>query len=473
MAKQPDPMEIHRELSRCVPALLACQAALPLHDELQLEHDFIEAANQRGYFLPDEEELVLMRYSQYMAIRSALIEVLEDMRRHIGRTSMAWKKWPQRLPMFLAAFAAGCLRHRCANHLITLAADRPVLRKKLDEENRIYGLPRKTFTQIFDEYSRPRNMTRLLVAIDFYRRHHESIRALAEDPLMGPVVELLRREEPWMELSKREALKRRAKYRWFSFLRRNHSAWKSVTSGLFEASGRTLSELRMPGVKARGAPKRITPELRQQLAGLLQPGDVVVTRHDDALTNLFLPGYWPHAALFIGEHFDPASLDETQRSGAIEGQPCFLESLKDGVRVRPFTATLGVDELVVLRPGLGQEERLQGIRKALQHAGKGYDFLFDFSTSERLVCTEVIYRAYHGIGRVRYELREVGGRLCLPAEEFLDQSIQSGFSLIATAGLHGEGVKEGEAAIRAFERVSRPRTEAPAAALISPTQTAC
>lgn len=478
MAGEANAFEIRRELARCVPTLLSCHAALPTHKDLDRELDFIDAAAQRGYFLPDEEEVVVQRYSQYMAVRAALVEVLEQMRRHAGRTSSAWSKWPQRLPVFITAFAAGCLRHRCAHQLISLASERPVLWEKLDEENPRVVLARKSFTLIYKEYSRARNLTRLLVAIEFYRRHRDEIQKLADDPQVGPVVRLLRREEPWMDLNKREALKRCFAYRWFSFWRRNRSAWKKVTFGIFEVGGRAVAEIHLPGVKALGAPKRLGRELQEQLLEILQPGDVIVTRHDDALSNLFLPGYWPHAALFIGQPDGMGELEAAQRSGELaDGRgramgPLFAESKKDGVRVRPAAETLAVDELLVLRSNLAEEEREIAIAKALEHTGKGYDFLFDFRSSERLVCTELIYRSYHGIGPIRFELREVGGRLCLPAEEFLDQAMGRGFELVAAAGLLGGGVMEGEAALRAFEQVSRPLRPVAGEAPVGAVQTA-
>lgn len=471
MGGEADAFEIRRELARCVPALLACEVALPREADLKQEHDLVAAASERGYFLPDEEEVVLLRYTQYLAVRSALVQILDDMRRHVGRTAGAWRKWPQRLPVFITAFAAGCLRHRCAGHLIRLAADRPVLWQKLDEENARAGLPRKSFTRIYKQYSSARNLTRLLVAKEFYRHHAEAIAELADDPLVGPVVGLLRREEPWMELGKREALWRRVAYRWFSLLRRQRSAWKKVTFGLFEAGGRAVADLNMPGIKPRGAPKRITSGLQQQLLDVLRPGDVLVTRHDDALSNLFLPGYWPHAALFVGELADSASIPPEQRSGELAG-PCFLEAKKDGVRVRRMSETLAVDELLVLRPPLSAAEAAKRVKKSIgENAGKPYDFLFDFRTSDRLVCTEVAYRTYHGAGEIRFSLREVGGRLCLPAEAFLDQAMACGFELVACAGLRvfagserekrrlPDEVLEGEAARAAFSRIERPAAE--------------
>jgi hypothetical protein len=132
----------------------------------------------------------------------------------------------------------------------------------------------------------------------------------------------------------------------------------------------------------------------------------------------------------------------------------FLESKKDGVKVRPAGETLAVDALVVLRPPLGGEELGTALRRSLGHRGKPYDFLFDFRTADRLVCTEVVYRGFHGIGPVRFGLRDVGGRLCLPAEEFLDQALDCGFQLVLTAGLAGDRMLTGDAAAEAF-RASR------------------
>ena len=44
-------------------------------------------------------------------------------------------------------------------------------------------------------------------------------------------------------------------------------------------------------------PESVLAEFRK----LLRPGDVILTRKEHALTNYFLPGYFKHAALYLGD----------------------------------------------------------------------------------------------------------------------------------------------------------------------------
>jgi len=426
--------------------MLAASGALPAHEELAAELACVAAASERGYFLPDEDEFIRLRYSQYLGLRAAMLETLAEMAEAAGRDAVEWRN---RLPVFAAAFAAACVLVRADRYLVELAAGRPVVWKKLDEEDLRAGIPRKTFTGIYKAVSDPVNLQRFLLAADFYQKHREEIRSLARDPLLGPVVGLLSEEEPRIERRRRDALKRLVSYRWFSFLRRNRSAWKQVMFGLFEVSGRAVAELRQPGVKPPGAPKRIGGDLRMEILEQLRPGDVFVTRHDDALSNLFLPGFWPHAALYLGTDEDLAGMGIPIPTEEGEG-PWFLESKKDGVRIRPAAETMAVDALVVLRSPLEAGKTMEAIGRAVCHVGKPYDFLFDFRTADRLVCTEVIYRGFHGIGPVSFHLEEVGGRLCLPAEEFLNQAMGCGFQIIACAGLAGDRLLSGMEADSAF-----------------------
>ena len=439
-------------LERGVAAVLAAAAALPDRGDLAVELECVEVATRRGYFLPDEEELIRSRYSQYWGLRAALMETVGELGALAGRGQVEWR---DRQPVFATAFAAACVLTRADRFLVELAADRPAVWKKLDEADLRSGIPRKSFTQVYKSISHPVNSRRFLIAADFYLKHRAEISRLAADRVVGRVVELLLAEESQIERRRRAAVKRVFAYRWFSFLRRHRSAWKKVMFGLFEVSGRTVAELRQPGIKPSGAPKRVNGELREAALDQVRPGDVFVTRHDDALSNLFLPGFWPHAALYLG------TSDELGRAG-IEAPPgdvggaWFLESKKDGVRLRRAEETLHVDAFVVLRPPLEAADLARAITRAACHLGKPYDFLFDFRTADRMVCTEVIYRGFHGAGPLRFRLKEVGGRLCLPAEEFIDQALECGFQIAATCGLSGNFLLLGDDAAMAFRKTRMP-----------------
>ena len=165
-------------------------------------------------------------------------------------------------------------------------------------------------------------------------------------------------------------MKSLAAYSEHSVLRRGASTRQQTLLAVLEWGGRLVAE-----VKDRWREKRVSGDVRQELAGLLRPGDVLVTRHEYALSNLFLPGYWPHAALFVGRPEDRERLGieiDPDKAERWSGDRCVLEALKDGVRFRPLEETASVDALAVLRPRLSNEELVRGLSRVVEHEGKLY-----------------------------------------------------------------------------------------------------
>lgn len=56
------------------------------------------------------------------------------------------------------------------------------------------------------------------------------------------------------------------------------------------------------------------------------------------------------------------------------------------------------------------------------HLGKPYDFEFDFNVSSRIVCTELVYRAFHARGGIEFKLTKRLGRWTLSADDLMDQA---------------------------------------------------
>lgn len=266
---------------------------------------------------------------------------------------------------------------------------------------------------------------------------------MESDPEFEPVVALLKAEEGLLELRREDLLKKRLSYRLHSFLRRNQSGYRKAMFSLFRLSGCSIAELKQPFVKPIGAAKRVDDAVRAKLENFLKPGDVFVTRHDDALSNLFLPGYWPHAAFYIGSQAQRAELG-VESEVSVDSEVRFLESKRDGVRLRPADDTLQVDAFVVLRPTFDATDVAKAIARGLTHAGKLYDFIFDFTAADRLACTELVYRSFHGVGPVRLALQLHAGRYCLSAEDLINQAVSSGwFEPVLVYGMRGNEWTEG------------------------------
>lgn len=413
-----------------------------------------EAAQQRGYFLPDEDERIREVFARYLSVRAVLLEVVESIQPMLDRVESReaaagdGADWNARLRAFVVGFTAATMLVRSATFIVDLARERPVVWKKLDEAEPRYGIPVKSFTRVYKNLGSSRRMWRFHEAMMFFEVHGEDIAGLAEDRVVGELVAILGEEAPFLQYRKRDYLKRKWDYRLHSFKRRHVSGYKKVMFHLLKLSGSAIAEMKQPFIKPSGQGKRVTAEVIATIKPLLRAGDVFITRHDDAMSNLFLPGFWPHAALYIG------GKKERRELGVFLGDSdgrCldgfhFLEAKKDGVLFRPMAETLQVDAFLVLRPRLDPQFRAEALKRALSHEGKLYDFMFDFRKADRLACTEVVYRSYHGIGPaskpLAFQLKRHSGRPCLSAEDLIEQALASGgFERVADFGVEQDIVR--------------------------------
>ena len=406
--------------------MIAAYSALPTPETIDVLVADSHAAEARGYYNPVEDERLRETYARYLAIRLALWDVIQslpDPAKRVQRNPEAARDedWHG----FAIAFCAAELIVRTGEYLIDLARDRAIVWKKLDEADQRYSLPRKSFTRLYRQLTSAFRMRGFYRACDVFDKHRAKIMSVAPPEISGILTKL-----NLPTASRGDHLKR---YRCFvrhSVKRRHISAWKNILFSIFEMMGSDIADLKIPFVKPPRAAKRVTPDIMVRIRDQLRPGDVFVTRHDDAMSNVFLPGFWPHSALWLGA--EDADI---------------LEAKKDGVLFRDMEETLQVDAFTVIRPKLSPAQIDQSLERARSHAGKLYDFIFDFRTTDRLVCTEVIYRTYHGMGTIDFDLTLQAGRHCLSAEDLLNQGIgQDWFDVVATYGVAGNDLLLGDEA---------------------------
>jgi hypothetical protein len=426
-----DPAELIERGARSVVSLAP---ALASDEELIRQAIAARQAQRRGYFRPDEDDRLRNHFARYLMARAGLLQTIDELRPvALGRAHVEDEA---RLRAFVVGYAAACLLVRAGRFLLRHAGSNRAARRKLDEADPARGVPRKQFTRVYRSLTSPINALRLSEAQRFAADHHEAIGALAGDAHFAPIISILAScgEEGRIEAPR--LLRERLRYRLYSLRRRHGSALRKASFAIFERSGRIIADVRNPFHR-----KRVTREIQTALEALLQPGDVIITRHDDAMSNLFLPGFWPHASLHIGPCSTIGALDLNLGPDlrARWRDPIrVLEARKDGVLLRALSDTLAVDSVAVIRPTIDIPGLREGLRRALSHEGKLYDFEFDFSRSDRLVCTELVYRAYDGVGPIRMELRRRAGRLTFSAEDLLNLAIEgNGFEPVAVFGIPG------------------------------------
>lgn len=416
-----------RVIADAARTLRASYAALPNSRDMAALQVDSKRAEARGYYDPLEDERLRETYAAYLGMRVAIWQTIQNLKPHFRRYKMGQTLTQGELQAFGIAFCGAEIIVRTGEYLIGLARERDIVWKKLDEAELRYGLKRKSFTRLYRQLTSNFTMRGFYQARDYFDANRDTVMSAMETEDLRAVADILTALN-LPTASRGDHLRRYRRFVNFSLRRRSISAGQNTMFALFEATGSDIAELKIPLVKNIGAPKRVTPDVIKTLKPQLRPGDVFITRHDDAMSNLFLPGFWPHGALYIGppelrskrgiKDVSDGHKDSTAEDINI------LEAKKDGVLLRPIEETLQVDAFVVLRPKLNDTQIDEALSRGLSHAGKLYDFIFNFATSDRLVCTEVIYRAYHGIGPIDFSLSTKAGRKCLSAEDFLNQAIE-------------------------------------------------
>lgn len=415
--------------------------ALPRRKDLRAELTDANTAQERGYYLPDEDERLRERYLQYLGARASLWQMVRDLEPSLRKED---------LRIFGLAFCAASMLMRSATFVISLAKERPIVWAKLDEAEPRYHIPRKTFTRIYRSLSSPGSMWRYQQAREFYEEHRTTIHHALTAGGMSEMIPWLEEEEPHFEPPKRSLLAGLLTYRLYSFNRRTNSGYLKVMFHLFRLGGSAIAEMKQPFAKPPGQGKRVSPEIRETVRTMLRPGDIFITRHDDAMSNLFLPGFWPHAALYLGSPKERQNLGVPHQGDDLI---TVLEAKKDGVKLRRLSETLAVDSFVVLRPRLNREELREALTRAMTHEGKLYDFVFDFRKAERLACTEVVYRSFHGIGPWQLELTKRSGHLALSAEDLMHQALDKDLlKVVLIYGVDGKALQIGETAAHTLNK---------------------
>lgn len=170
-----------------------------------------------------------------------------------------------------------------------------------------------------------------------------------------------------------------------------------------------------------------------ELEKKLRTGDVMTSRSNWFLSNAFLPGFWPHSFIYLGNVKTMTSFfagdQETQKfyakkcveeklnckdfTGFLKNyvktraawdsfnqkddhgyEHVLIEATSEGVHFSSVRHTFLNDYLGVLRPKLSRLQIARTIENTFYHFGKEYDFYLDWASDDRIVCSELVSKSY-------------------------------------------------------------------------------
>lgn len=328
---------------------------------------------------------------------------------------------------FLIAYAANCAKYRCALELIRRLDNDPAFERVFNDAVPELGLPEGTYSRLKFRFLNVGQAGQFLAWETAYpglvsARQPELQKGIKQDS-----------EVIWkFGAGHGELLTLKNAFAILKNLGAN--AWFPVQAGMSEWMGDTKVY--------RVHSSLITEKQVLSLVPRLEPGDIILVRHEWYLSNIGLPGFWPHAALYIGtmeerrRYFTdtdfeailarnyPAAYQESLKPDNHKRPIRVLEAISEGVSFTALEHAADADSLVVLRPRLSKADKAAAILRAFHYAGRPYDFNFDFQTDAALVCTELVWKAYETTADkngLQFPLVTVLGRQVSPANEFARQ----------------------------------------------------
>ncbi len=383
----------------------------------------------------EEKEAIWTAWKTYLDYSLAL-----DSIRRSYATCLLQQDHKARNEAFLAAYSAFLAQYRFSLEFLRLSENDPYMHVLLDDPVAEMGLPKGSYTRFKFMFLNAARATEWLayktVWASTLKKPDFSGTRLSEDS--AALARLGIREGQLLTADNALDLVRQG----------GSEAWFPVQKGVSIWMGDTKVWRKNTCL--------ITSAQIAEAAPRLEPGDVLLERREWYLSNVGLPGFWPHAVLFVGtpesrQRFfdDPEVRDWVRSQGQADGNlekllaakypaasaasrqpgedghvPRILEAIGEGVLFTTLEHSAAADSLCALRPRLTKKQRAVALFRAFQYFGRPYDYNFDFMTDSAIVCTELVYNSYQPCPDstgLDFPMVNILGRLATPANELVRQ----------------------------------------------------
>jgi len=385
----------------------------------------------------DDLEIMNIGITEHLKLRKELMEVAESHECWLDGTEQEWiargVSPEARLNGVMMSLSSAFLLYDNYLLSISLFEGDAKLRRLLNEADPGYAVKSAALAKVTLSYNSINNRSRARRAIKFYereaKRFNQSVDANPETAYINllikqsPSYSMVRTWSPFYVVGRKVGFLGGVTEDTLSGLERNGVSLFSMVFG--NAVG--LVETR------KGKLYRMGP-VKGQLNDTLQAGDILLEKTPFRLTDKLIPGYWGHAAVWIGSEKELRELGiwdnplVSRYHGQIRQGRGVIEALRSGVEMNKLDQFVNIDSIGVLRKQtIGKEERGKVILQALRQVGKPYDFNFDVESKERVYCSKLVYLTYSG---VEWPTKKSLGRTTFTPDDVANRALAGDFRLI-------------------------------------------
>lgn len=396
-----DAVEAYKELVE--ESLVHREVAIRVMNRLQAEGKVDAGVPLNGYDL----DMLNAGLMQHLSLRASLYRVAyaqscwhKPSQRIYRKLSMPPLSDKNRLKGSMLSLSAALILYDNYLMMSSMFDASSKLRRFLNQKDKAYDKGSNALYRLSLSYGSSKKRQLVKAAIRYYEKQMKKASPdLLEDEDIAYLDALIRQSQSYNMMKKSSPLRHIGRQLAFmsTVTRDDIAALKDDGISLFSGLFGNLMGL----VESRKGKLYDDSEVQARVTGQLRAGDILLEKTPFRLTDKLIPGHWGHAAIWVGTEAELKELgiwDDpavAPYQGRIRAGASVVEALRSGVQMNSMHHFLNVDDLAVLRSaGSTKEAKIKRILLALKQVGKGYDFNFDVETTDKIVCSELVYTVY-------------------------------------------------------------------------------
>jgi uncharacterized protein YycO len=335
--------------------------------------------------------------NQGMLHQMSLRKKIFDIARQYEHSQKMFNRYDDRLKGVMLSLSASLILYDNYLAMVSVFEEEEELRRFLNGKDSGYKIRHNELAEVTLSYNSIKNRSRVKELIKFYEKKKKTT-DFSKDKNLGYLNKLIENSLSYNMTRKFSPLSvagRKLKFMHAITSDSLHEFAKNEFNLFSKLFGNSVGT-----VATRKGKLYNREDVLDYLTNQLRACDILLEKTPFRLTDKFIPGHWGHAAIWIGTEKELKKLGiwnhpvVTPYQSIIKKGHCIVEALRPGVQLNTLRHFLNIDDIAIIRPRLNTNQLAERVILSLRQVGKEYDFNFDVETTDKIVCSELIYTVY-------------------------------------------------------------------------------